>query len=241
MLLTGGLSVTGSTSITGQQNIITFLENVLNHFPQQPVHFVYDNHDLEQNNKIFFHSVQHNQSNPYLFLFASLTAPEKWMVKGDERILVLISVSTRTDKEELKTLASNGGMKRGVWLLPHDLVDKDAVLARFDSSVYLYSFDKTLSSASLYEIFAIKEKNKFFNAVGEWTKSGGLHFKIPHMWERRMGFLRGVVLRGAHLECAPFTFLSEKNGTRKAHGIIPDIFEAFQVLHLVCTLANIKY
>ena len=146
----------------------------------------------------------------------------------------LASQQDTRDFQDLIFYKNSGQLDRGTWIIPGDVIgdgDNDVVNARFDSNVYLYDFVCETSSifANLSEVFSIKGRHHFRNAIGQWTPGKGVNIVTPHIWERRQGFLKGVKITGVYLDFAAFNYVEIINGTNWTYGIIPDVINLLQV------------
>ncbi len=216
---------------------MSFMASFYGHFNELPVHFVYDgssgSHDYHLSALLLAFQARLDTKNPPLFYFLKPTDMaaseyEAWKVK-DENVIVLVSVVDETQRRHLEHLATSGLMEKGIWAVPKGLIKENMALNRYDSNIYMYNLDEVGSFASLEEIFSIKKRHRFVNKWGNWTLENGLTLYVPHIWERRMKFLKGIQLKGVFMEWSPFTFISENGIT---YGIIPDVIKTFQVFLL---------
>ncbi len=143
---------------------------------------------------------------------------------GHKVSLILVTPRNRLSFRQ----ASTGGiMRKGVWIVPHHLMDPYQVKSRFDSNILTYNV--TNGSVNLSEVFSVKDSHKFLNDFGYWSEEEGLVIHQPHMWERRQGFLKGVKLIGMHLPWPPYTYIEEDEyGNTTTYGILPDAIKMFQ-------------
>ncbi len=213
-------------------NVAAFLGEIFDHFSQQPVHFVYQQDLSEAELFCQWMRLERESDHPLHFVRAEELEDLLDSVSADEKVLRLIPAVTGGERSLLGGLASRGGMARGVWMVPRDLVvdaDDEVVSSRFDSNVYEYAFEEG-DLVSLRELFSIKGADRFLVHWGNWTPEQGLTLENPHLWERRIGYLKGVKLRATVLQWLPFTFVEKAgNGSLiRTYGIIPEIFRAFQ-------------
>lgn len=185
----------------------------------------------------------------------------------DELIAVVLNISTKFDKtirfeisneyckyenvlkgarivvlednlEKLKMAAQNGEMRKGIWLMPFGIIEPNEIKSRFDSQIFMYSFTTNLS-AVIWEVFSVKNVNKFFSEAGNWSNELGFMMKAPNKWTRRQTHLKGIKLRAVQIHWPPFTYLkATENGTvTKSWGILPEAYQNIQVNNndMACT------
>ncbi len=223
-----------TTLVLEMHHEVALLHTFCNHFNEFPIYFIFDisrNPDLDLFSMILMHQKGFDTQYPFLYYYLNPAEIEssryqKMKYSTEENVVVFVPIMNNAERSQLWSLANSGMMSKGTWLVPENLLSKDKVVTRYDSNVYLYDMDAKKSSATIEEIFSIKKKHRFLNIWGNWTLQNGLTVHTPHMWERRIKFLYGVLLKGVYLEWSPFTFVNENGGT---YGVIPEIIAAFQV------------
>lgn len=154
-----------------------------------------------------------------------------WQSVPGVNIVNIIVYSTQLGQEIMSTVAKNGTMSKGVWLLPESLAtDYEEIKSRFDSGIYLYNFDDDMWT-NLTEIFSLKSKHFFHNEMGYWNVSEGLVLlDKPNIWDRRTRFMEGVELVGCQKAWHPFNYVeTSPNGSLIIYGLLPDTINMFQV------------
>ena len=201
--------------------VMGLLKDFESHFRGRQVHLVLDSYDLDS---ALACTIRMSQLETKQLVQFGSDGDEGG--SNDQNVLVLFS--SGNDKVLLHELAVSGRMSRGVWLVPSNLIDESVLETRFDSEVFTYSF--VGDTATLRELFSVKRINRFSSAWGNWSSKDGLKLHSPlHVWERRMGFLRGVRLKLTHLEWRPFNVIERREGNVTVSGLFPDIFKLFQV------------
>ena len=220
---------------------VPFLEDVTGHFTEQQIHFVLDSTECPDTDlpvQLMIHWTKRSDRYVQFMSFSQMILDKHLQKTQDEdkNLLLIIFINNQKDKHAFESYDFGKNPFEGVWFLPEYVKEVKTHMARFDSQIYTYAVKETGPSIIINELFSIKKKYHFVNHIGNWTMKDGLIIEIPHLWDRRTMFLRGIPLRGVHLKWTPFTFIEEKNGTRYSYGIISEIMKLFQV-HLYSYIA----